>query len=376
MMGIRFMDMQAIFTIWRASELWVKEEIKNGELDIAPGSDAFWLEVARRTEDVVKRSQPTMDVLNSSGIARQVRLGKAGFMGSLATLFMSQRNKNMNMLGHAFLQYKRGEIGWEDLKTPLHVLAYSPFALMTISELYWWMLTGGDGPDHWEKTFSAQKIVTTMGDINIGNMPFGEVLAFGPRKLTEALFGEEGDGYYSLDFPIISSFDDIHGTLNNIATALFTEGDEEERFEKVKDGAFKLAILLGQISGKQMAPAAKQAKQFYDNHFVDADHTADLLGRIRELTDIPKKDLEPEQAAMIEVYQELRKAKGAVLGVAEAPFSFNEYGTYISLIRKMIKDYEMTDEQLQNARAALRAFKTQRGMVAKRVLEMVDEHKE
>ena len=376
MMGIRFMDMQTIFTIWRASELWVKEEIKNGQLDIAPDSDAFWLEVAMRTEDVVKKSQPTMDVLNSSGIARQVKIGKAGFMGSLATIFMSQRNKNVNMLGHAFLQYRRGEIGWEDLKTPLHVLVYSPFALMTISELYWWMLTGGDGPDHWEKTFSASRILTKSMDINFGMMPLGEALAFPWRTASNALLGVEDEGYYSIDFPIIGNFDDIYGTLNNISTALLTEGDEEERFEKVMKGAFKLAILLGQISGKQMAPAAKQAQQFYDNHFVDADHTADLLGRIRELTDIPKKDLEPEQAGMIEVYKVLRKSRGFELGVVEAPASFNEYGKWIGMFKKLIKDVEMTDEELQNARAALRVFQTQRDMVAKRILGIVDEQKE
>ena len=79
---------------------------------------------------------------------------------------------------------------------------------------------------------------------------------------------------------------------------------------------------------------------------------------------------------MIGVYKVLRKSRGFELGVVEAPASFNEYGKWIGMFKKLIKDVEMTDEELQNARAALRVFQTQRDMVAKRILGIVDEQKE
>ena len=93
---ISFMDKQAIRTIWRGCESWVRADINSGKLvGVTENSQEFYEEVAKRAELVVKRTQPTMDPVHSSGLTKSAR--KFGGISRIYTMFASQRNKNVNL---------------------------------------------------------------------------------------------------------------------------------------------------------------------------------------------------------------------------------------------------------------------------------------
>jgi hypothetical protein len=93
---IRGMDHKAISMIWNAAESWVRED--TGSLDMK--------EVARRVDDVVRRTQPTFETIDRPELARNPNL-------RVASMFSSVINKNhalkfMNDV-EAYEKIQRGE---------------------------------------------------------------------------------------------------------------------------------------------------------------------------------------------------------------------------------------------------------------------------
>jgi len=92
---IRLMDTQAIGRIWHA----VKAEVRAKSPDLT--GDEYMKAVARRAEKVIRRTQPTWDMKDRSAIARS----QSTFV-RLLTKYTSQRNKNIQIIRRAWLEYQ------------------------------------------------------------------------------------------------------------------------------------------------------------------------------------------------------------------------------------------------------------------------------
>lgn len=95
--GIRLFDKAAIVNIFQVAKAEIADEqpaLKGKALDAA---------VARRAERHVHRTQPTWDAITSSSLARESR---RSLFHRLATLFSSQRSKNLNMAVWATSEFR------------------------------------------------------------------------------------------------------------------------------------------------------------------------------------------------------------------------------------------------------------------------------
>jgi hypothetical protein len=99
--GIRKSDNMTIRTIWGAVE---NETLATTQLQ--KGTKEFYEHVARRTEEVIHRTQPNWDALFRSDIARTKSMPE-----KLFTMFTTQRNQNFNMMYEGYREYMAtGEI--------------------------------------------------------------------------------------------------------------------------------------------------------------------------------------------------------------------------------------------------------------------------
>jgi hypothetical protein len=87
-------DTQVMYRIWRAAKLEAQARGLSG--------DALMRETARRSQEIVDRTQPTWDVLT---ISQLQRYGRKHAWAKLAMMFSSQRNKNFNMAMRALDDY-------------------------------------------------------------------------------------------------------------------------------------------------------------------------------------------------------------------------------------------------------------------------------
>jgi hypothetical protein len=319
MMIIQGMDHYAIRTLWRSSELWVSADIKDGKLDMVEGSDAYWSEVARRTETAVKRTQPTMDPLHSSGLTKEA---KRSWWASLLTMFMSQRNKNANMIARALLKSRRGELSPRSVKPLISTLMYQPLGLIFIAAVYESVLTGDD--EAWDNLKISKGLPQSALSINLGNVPVGDYLAFGVKKIGEA-FGLLDEKYSGFDpsLPVLSTLDSLH--MNTVAllknlVPVFTE-DEVEKDKLIK-AAINTLVNYGRLRGYQLTPVFSQLKRMYLGRFGADDYVKEFNKMRRELKGIELQDRTKEDnrnlarlnayfESMSGIRSDLRKLKDA-----------------------------------------------------------------
>jgi hypothetical protein len=96
--GISKFDYEAIGRIWKA----VEKETKDLKPDLKVGSDAYYTHVARRSEEVIRKTQPTFELKDRSEIARS----KQWFV-RLVTKFSSARNKIYMVFRRSIEKYNR-----------------------------------------------------------------------------------------------------------------------------------------------------------------------------------------------------------------------------------------------------------------------------
>jgi len=98
--GIGQFDYESVGRIWTA----VEKEAKDINKNLKPGSDEFFQHVAKRTEEIVRKTQPTFQPKDRSEIARNRQM----FIRFL-TKFSSQRNKNYIIIRRALEKYNRSD---------------------------------------------------------------------------------------------------------------------------------------------------------------------------------------------------------------------------------------------------------------------------
>jgi hypothetical protein len=180
------MDRVSIGKIWRACEAWVEADL--GRKDYA--------EVAKRANDVVRRTQPTFSVIDRPMAARS-----QDFLLRTVALFSSQRNKDhtlklkndVSMLN----KLKNGTAtdadwkGWSK-RTALNRLI-SP-ALVAIYNTIWYSVMGKNYDDDEQTTWN--KFGNAFVDVTIGEIgPIASSIAgemkFAVSKMDEGVTGRE-----------------------------------------------------------------------------------------------------------------------------------------------------------------------------------------
>lgn len=239
MQGIRIFDRLAVRAIFRGCENWVRNELRQSGTEL--GEEAFWEEVARRAEMVVKRTQPTFDSLHISGLSREARRHPTVKM---LTMFMSQRLKNVNMMIRAI--EGRRDTGVRRAVANLSLVALvQPLLLASIKLLRRLMLeaapaaAGGHGDDdEWERQIgpTVAEFLDSIGSNFIGGQFVGGLIR-------RRLMGFHTD---SLDLsPLIGVSEDLAVGLWDIADGVF-DGDPAKIGSGFEDLAVASAILGGQ----------------------------------------------------------------------------------------------------------------------------------
>ena len=96
--GVTFFDSIAIAKIWNV----VEAEIKRTNPDIKYKSDEYYEKVARRTEEVIYRTQPNYTLMQRSAIQRS-----NNFIARTLSFFSTQRNQNYNILYRSLMTYNK-----------------------------------------------------------------------------------------------------------------------------------------------------------------------------------------------------------------------------------------------------------------------------
>ncbi len=87
-------DTEVMYGLWEAAKAEAKAEGHPVDLDA----------IARRTEDIVDKTQPTWNPLTISSLARE---GRSNPLVHLLVMFSSQRNKNFNVAVRGIAEFSQ-----------------------------------------------------------------------------------------------------------------------------------------------------------------------------------------------------------------------------------------------------------------------------
>ena len=233
--GISKFDEMAIRTIWTASKDWVAHDIRTGKLEGASvGDSRYWEEVRSRAEGTVKRTQPTMDLLHVTPLARAGRRGSG--LSRIISMFASQRHKNVNMLWEVYMDLKSGRkvnavraLAFHSVLQPLILWSMRGVYALAFGELAsnLWNLGKEPSPeeeedDYWTLASMMDSVVSSV----FGNLPLGDLPGYATRKVL-AEFSEDAPRVREPSVsPVISSAVDITTLLANFGVGLVSEEKE------------------------------------------------------------------------------------------------------------------------------------------------------
>lgn len=226
--GISWADQNVIASIWRASELKVKAEQPN------LGGDAYWKAVNDQADRVIRRTQPNFDSVNTSSIQRK---GKGDPFMKAASMFMSQRNTNYNMLYSALASKDPKKIA-----AILGVVAIAqPLMISGVDETRDWMYgrqeheSGGD---------LALSLATDVVANNFSQVYFaGPILDPATRGVSNAISGKN-NYIFPPSNPITSTANGIQEGIAKLLDGTI-DGDGERAWDGFERAMLSAAALGG-----------------------------------------------------------------------------------------------------------------------------------
>ena len=261
--GIGFFDELAIRSIWAGTKDWVKSDIDKGVLKMEVGSEEYWKEVRSRAEMVVNKTQPTLDLLHMTGLARSAR--RQGGWSRFITMFATMKHKNINMQAESYMRFRNGDYGMAVKGLIAHTVVQplvlwgmrGVYALLiggafeSVRALSKW-LGGGDEEDrgdlgsgeeeedlfHWTSAIDA--IIAT----NFANMPLGDLPGAHVRRAVGAVVGYKPDTYPPDLSPALSKIYDALESAATFSDRLF-DGDKELEWKHWWRAAFSWGELSG-----------------------------------------------------------------------------------------------------------------------------------
>lgn len=228
MAGISWADQNVIASIWRASELKVKAEQPNLK------GDDYWKAVNDQADRVIRRTQPNFDSVNTSSIQRK---GKGDPFMKAASMFMSQRNTNYNMLYSALASKDPKKIA-----AILGVVAIAqPLMISGVDETRDWMYgrqeheSGGD---------LALSLATDVVANNFSQVYFaGPILDPATRGVSNAISGKN-NYIFPPSNPITSTANGIQEGIAKLLDGTI-DGDGERAWDGFERAMLSAAALGG-----------------------------------------------------------------------------------------------------------------------------------
>lgn len=227
MRGISFFDRMALRVIWRANELEVDAAIKRGDIAEADRTEA----VRRSAERVMKRTQPVFDALHLSGIGLEA---KGDPTVKALTMFMAQRNQNVNMMVRAAIRAHRQRTlrGWavNGAKVGTATVGQA-LGIVGIKELWEWILRGfqPSGDDDEDR---AKRWMGKLVDSTISNFYFGQYFSYVAQKLpvipTDRGFEPINATAFDPDIsPLVGIIEDLASGAIRASRGIATTDDEQ-----------------------------------------------------------------------------------------------------------------------------------------------------
>lgn len=212
--GILRGDYESIGRIWTA----IDAEITNERPELA--GDAKQEAVARRTEEVVRRTQPTFDVKDRSQLARSKQL-----FWKLSTKYTSQRNKNYNIVMRTIQRWNRSEKTPHDLAQATSAIAlvtvFNSLFMIGVNAARSWLYGRGDDDRkkkaHWLWRLLGQTLTTTLGNV------------YGVDKVAQvvASFVERGEQAYGISDPLTSNIEDFGKGIGGLIKGIYELAGQE-----------------------------------------------------------------------------------------------------------------------------------------------------
>lgn len=226
----------------------VENEIQGTRTDLAVGSDAYWEAVARRTETVVRRTQPMWDMLN-----RSVLSADPGALKRSLLMFRSALEAQYNIVLRAHNRYAKIENPtmsdkMDRARADTSVFLSASMVAIWKRLLRWGMGAGaaallvglgvkepGEADDENDKSVLTTLAIDTSQNI-LGLLPGGN--AFGPvvRNTVEVAMGESTWGRGPYDNPIADVIEGVGTVLFVHTPELVRDIATEDWEEAQKDG--------------------------------------------------------------------------------------------------------------------------------------------
>jgi len=160
MEGIRIFDAVTIENIWRAAEFEAE-----AEYDVKRGTDEFYEHVAVRVENIIAKTQPTFNLSDRTGLAKQSDFLSRGF-----TMFSSATSKMAMLQIDGMLDFIANptrENQMKLIKRSTNILVITALATATIDMLKGMLMYGYDDDDELIKETLITAAANNIGLIHV-----------------------------------------------------------------------------------------------------------------------------------------------------------------------------------------------------------------
>jgi hypothetical protein len=159
MEGIKIMDSAVILAAWKA----VKLETADTHPDLKEGSPEYYEHVARRTEEIIAKTQSAYELVNRSSLSRL-----SNPVARLVTMFGSQSSLMGNLLVDSTVSYINNpskENKRKMYKTYVNIAVLTSLALATIEGLKHGLTHGFDDDDELPEQLLTSSLINAFGNI-------------------------------------------------------------------------------------------------------------------------------------------------------------------------------------------------------------------
>jgi hypothetical protein len=228
----------------------VENEIRATRPDLAVGSDAYWDAVARRTEQVVRRTQPMWDMLNRSSLGADPGVWKRSIL-----MFRSALEAQYNILLRAHNRYAKSDKSMDEklrlAKAQASVVASAGMVAIWKRLLKMALAAGATGTmialgikdptedDDESAAEVAKDMAIDTGQNMLGLLPGGNLFGQVIRNTVEVAAGESTWGREPYDTPIGDLINGI-GTTAFVRTPKLARAMATEDWEAATDEAIRI----------------------------------------------------------------------------------------------------------------------------------------
>ncbi|MFA5037749.1 MAG: hypothetical protein WC479_11315 [Candidatus Izemoplasmatales bacterium] len=348
------MDKTTIGAIWKQ----VEKEITRTHPSLKVGSDEFYDAVARRTEQVIFRTQANYGVMQRSAVGRSQKVAT-----KLLTMFTSESNAQWNILYKAAMTFKKNPA--KSAKAVFYVvLAQFAVALVNLARDRW---RKKDGKDIYQYALeSAAGLIYFAGDLiseyGLGGNAAADVVNDVIKSLTQASTSLSDVGKLK---KVMGAMGQILGIpVNNITKELeaIISKASPELYEMWQEAQSVSGVMLTFNSKKN--ELTKRQREYdiareYENMQDSAYYTDEEKKRMKEIyrseyKSVAGNDIDDLNLDAIETEWSQEDKKRYVAGYKAMRKAYNKIQDIKDEIKKIEENFKMTESEKKKAIAELK----------------------